>query len=289
MSNYPYPAFLLPAKPEKGRFGQSLAPLFANERFHRVFSGVDFASETQSASDWASALGSAENAKVFSYWLADLEYASYASAASNDSGSQTQSSSDISVNQERTPLELQFSPSWAPDGFGVIKLQLVKTLCNDRTWAITTVPLTPLPPVPPPQVTSGLGVSGSGKPRSSSPPSSIQRPASANMRIPDFPLPHTIPLQQNGPSTSSTIKEDPNYLFRIPSVDSSPKVARLKLSSTASGSGDILASPEPRVLELSPKYEEEEEVVKLLDEFPWETTSLGPRGAWSTSLVTAGE
>lgn len=291
LSSYPYPAFLLPAKPTKDIAESSLTPIFANVYFHRVFSGADAVSDPQANADWASTLSFGGNAEKLSGWLANLnEYSSTSSQIADGSGlssSNTFSSSHKKLDHPSI-LELSFHLVWSTNDTKPIRLQLVKTLCHDSTWAITTVPLTPIPPIPVTPSTFDGRLGGKSGDRTSGPSISLRRPASANLRIPNFPL---LPLgmtpsslsQETGPSTSTTSKKDQTYSPRISLSDSSQKISPEVAVFSADDRANLDEGSKRSI------YEEEESVSRLFDEFPFETTPLGAKNTWPTSLKTAGE
>lgn len=221
VSNYPFPAFLLSAKPNIGNYGTSLSPAFSNAHFRRLVTGNEAAQESETTTMWMQALGTVEVTKKFSLWLMP---------AADSQG------------VESPVLDVELSPQWISRDLLPIKLQLVKTLCRGY-WVVTSSPMsTPLPlpqTIRPPQ----------GK------PSGLRRPASVGMRLPNFPpTNHLITSPGSSPDTL---------------LDESPSV-------------NVSSPPPPRFETTASDCDAE--VRRMLQEFPWKDTPLGPLESWPDTL-----
>lgn len=162
---YPFPAFLLQAKPGHGLYGSSLAPTYTNASFRRLFAGsswstnatsssedstVDNSSQSDILASWINALGNADTAKRFSYWIADIDPTAPVAALSSDDEYRLPAIPP-SPNEpiegtywHQTPLEISLrAASSTPTAIKFVTLLFAKTLCEEEdSWAITTVPLT---------------------------------------------------------------------------------------------------------------------------------------------------
>lgn len=143
-------------------------------------------------------------------------------------------------------LVLDFLPSSDPPENVPVTLRLVKTQCGE-CWAITSIPLSLLP-----QASA-----------SATPPIAnsrgIKRPASEGLFLSDMPSPAQF-------LTSSTV---------TPSSSFAP--APYEQSSFS------LPEVTPN---LEPTSSMQEEIRRMMDKFPWETTVLGPRELWPDSMKT---
>lgn len=221
VSNYPFPAFLLSAKPAVGNYGTSLQPALSNAHFRRLVTGNEAAQEAETNIMWMQALGTVEVTKNFSLWLMPA--------------------TDSPV-VESPVLDVSLSPSWIPRDLLPIKLQLVKTLCRGY-WVVTSSPLSTQ--LPPPQTVKPLHTK----------PAGLRRPASAGMKLPNFPP--VNPMAKSPQSSPDTLHEE------SPSINvSSPPPPRFE--TTASDC--------------------DAEVRRMLQDFPWKDTPLGPLDTWPDTL-----
>lgn len=143
-------------------------------------------------------------------------------------------------------LILDFVPSRVSPENLPVKLRLVKTQCGE-SWAITTIPLSPLPQT-----------SVSVTPPVANPPG-IKRIVPAGLFFPDLPSPAQF-------LTSATVT--PGSSFGAASYEQSS-----------------ISLPD-----VAPKFEPaqsmQEEITRMMDEFHWETTVLGPRKLWPDAMKT---
>ena len=63
---YPYPAFILDAKPAVGHLGQSLEPTLANKHFNRL---LRTNSEADILTSWLELFESVDDVKQFTFWV----------------------------------------------------------------------------------------------------------------------------------------------------------------------------------------------------------------------------
>lgn len=221
--SYPFPAFLLPAKPASGNYGISLKPLVTNLPFRHIFVGPHSGLDASRDLEWLHGISSVQKTQELALWLTPL--AETATKAS---------------------LIIELNPSWAPSEYLPIKLQLIKTICQD-SLAIVTLPLSELPPLPPPSPKT-LAVETKTR--------SLKRPASANLRLLDFPPPNVIISSASTPPSS---------------------IQSVTPSSDAEGHTAQQSVPELNFEPTAPMYDETH---RMMVEYPWETTSVGPRESW---------
>lgn len=171
VSSYPFPAFVLSAKPAPGNYGISLRPLVTNLPFRQVFISPHNTQEASSSLEWLQGLSSVQKTKELALWLTPLPE---------------------TTTKASSVLEIELQPSWVQSEYLPIKLQLIKTVCHD-SLVIVTLPLSQLPPVlfPSPKT-----LATEMKTRS------LKRPASANLVLPDFPPANVMISSASTPPSS---------------------------------------------------------------------------------------
>ncbi|KAF8324461.1 uncharacterized protein EI90DRAFT_3129926 [Cantharellus anzutake] len=146
---YPYPAFVLDAKPAVGHLGPSLKPSLSNKHFRRL---LRVKNKAHALTSWLELFGSVDDVKHFTLWVF------------GSGGTYEESQPTFTVN-----LVL----SWARPEYSHVKLQLIKTAVPHEVWVITSLPLSPLPPSSTPESTAAPVAR-----------QSIQLPVPVNLRIP---------------------------------------------------------------------------------------------------------
>lgn len=227
VSCYPFPAFVLDAKPVSGNYGISLKPLVTNLPFRQVFVGPNSSPEVSSGLEWLQNLSSVQKTQELALWLTPL-----------------------TETATKAAFEIELSPSWASNEYLPIRLQLIKTVCQG-SLAIVTLPLSELPPVLPP---SPKTLASETKTRS------LKRPASANLRLRDFPPPNVMISSASTPPSS---------------------IQSVTPASEAEGHTAQHFVPQPNFEPIASRYDE---IHRMMVEYPWETTSLGARDSWPDYL-----
>ncbi len=162
--NYPYPAFILDAKPAVGHLGPSLEPTLANKHFN-ILLGTN--SKAHKPTSWLELFESVDDVKQFTLWVF---------------GSRGACGSDQHM------FTVNLKPPWVSSESSRVTLQLIKAAIPHETWTIISFPLSTLPPDfnldSPPALDAGQ---------------SIHHSLSANL---DFPPPSNLGEIKSSHSTS---------------------------------------------------------------------------------------
>lgn len=270
LAAYPFPAFVLEARPRPGKQGTCLQPVYGNTPYLHLFCRPEDCETVSSPPSLSSAsvcgvvgaLKDVEEARRLCAWIQRFP-------ADDDENASSRTYHTI---------VLSLRPSWLPATDDALKLEITKTLM-DGFWICTSVPKADLPtfqtltPSPP-----------------SSPSSDKSRIISPKLRIPNFPSPSTPRQGQRENFSSSSEYSPSSKLMSLP-----PSVTLPMPPSAGPGMGPLAESNPLMRHARNPWYIDDQEMVptqngdmeRMVETYPWDTTDLGPKDGWSQALKTA--
>ena len=275
LAAYPYAAWVFDGRNRPGRNDTPLHPVYGNPPYLRLIHGPGSSviaapavpSNTVFLGGLVEALADVEEAKRLATWMQQPK--------------DVQEPSFKSTTQPDHTIVLSFRPSWLPPRELPFRLEITKTYM-DGFWVCTTVPRPDVPSRPPSPSNSSI--------------QSRRLTSSSKLRLQNFPPPAPFPrlgagqLPADQRSNTSSSPLSPQYMnYDSPASSNGPTMT----TSSDAGSSVMVSAPTPDPLHIldparsisAPKFPGEME--RMLETFPWETTDLGPRDKWSTSLNTA--
>lgn len=277
LSIYPFAAFIIDARNNASRPDMHLYPVYGNTAYLRLIHGPSTAAmSSSSAPTNVALLGGLVDA------LADAGEARRL-VAWTQLPRQDKDNVWKPPSRAECSMVLTFRPPWLPPGEPPLRKEVMKTFM-DGYWICTTVPRTDLPA------------------RTPSPTSSVSlqvRRTNSRLRILNFPPAPAFPRLLTSAQGVKDMKSDPmasthsdviTYNSSLPTepIMSSDREISFSGSNTAVlqtlsfnpfGPADAAAAFAP------PKYPGE--MARMVQDFPWENTDLGPIESWSPSLKTA--
>ncbi|KAF8521410.1 hypothetical protein BU17DRAFT_87965 [Hysterangium stoloniferum] len=274
---YPFAAFVLDGRNKPGKEETQLHPVYANAAYLRLINGPGSVAVAQPTvpidvallGGLVDAFADINEERRFVAWFQPPK----------DSKNTALNSSP----QEDNSRILSFRPSWLPSSDPPLQKTVVRTFMNGF-WVCITVPLEnglTYTPVPPPTV-----------------PSLQSRRASPKLHIPNFPPPPAFPRLTSAPGMIDTHNDVPSP----PQLSSSP-ISAGSASVAPQGShttGSTASNPHipariviPNIFEAAesainfPLPTSPGEMSRMIANYPWEETPLGPMSQWSQSLKTA--
>ncbi|GJJ11735.1 hypothetical protein Clacol_005973 [Clathrus columnatus] len=274
LSVYPFAAFIVDARSKAGKADMHLHPIYGNTAYLRLIHGPSTAAIASSSVPTNMALlGGLVDA------LADVGEARRL-AAWTQMPRENQDGVWKPPSRAECSMVLTFRPPWLPPGEPPLRKEVIKTFM-DGFWLCTTVPRTDFPARTPSPTTT----------------SSIQaRRTNSRLRIINFPPPSAFPRLLTSAQGTQDMKSDPLGSSHSPNalVNGTHPTEPIPHRKTFSGSDsnvlqslsfDPLHLFDPATAFSPPKYPGEME--RMVQDFPWESTDLGPITSWNQSLKTA--
>lgn len=278
LSVYPFAAFIIDARNRPEKADMHLHPVYGNTAYLRLIHGPSTAAMASSSAPMNVALlGGLVDA------LADVGEARRL-AAWTQMPQENQDGIWKPPSRAECSMVLTFRPPWLPPGEPPLRKEVIKTFM-DGYWICTTVPRTDLPArTPSPISTSSIHTRRTG----------------SRLRLLNFPPAPSFPrLITSAQGLKGTIKSDlslstrPEITLINGSHPTEPITTTRGLQFSASTSGVIQSLSfdplrlfdEPAAAFSPPKYPGEME--RMIQDFPWQSTDLGPIESWCPSLKTA--
>lgn len=279
LSVYPFAAFIIDARNRPEKADTHLHPVYGNTAYLRLIHGPSTAAMASSSAPMnvallgglVDALADVGEARRLAHWTQLPQ--------------ENQDGIWKPPSRAECSMVLTFRPPWLPPGEPPLRKEVIKTFM-DGYWICTTVPRTDLPArTPSPSTTSSIQTRRTG----------------SRLRLMNFPPPPSFPrLLTSAQGVKDNIKSDlsssthPEVTLYNGSHPTEPMTTTRGLKFSASGSGAIqnLSFDPLRLFDESaatafspPKYPGEME--RMIQDYPWQNTDLGPINSWSSSLKTA--